>query len=585
MKNGSAHKISYRPQPGRTARRALPNRIGIFALSLPLGLLAGCGGEGTTPGATTPGAPSPPPSITSLELTSGHEFPIFLGGTAELQLTAVRSDSSRLPVDGALASWSSSNEHAATVSAGVVTAVEPGNSEITAAYQGSSVEIPVPVRISPTARGKVRVIYAAPADRPFRADYRSGISWAMTEAQTWFRSQLKGLTFELHEASPEFCQMPENSDHYSTGDAWDKVVEGVHDCAPVALDTPGVSWYVFADVRERCGEDHELGMGGNGLAIVPRHDLEVLAGSTPQGCKGPNTRSRPSVAGGFGHELAHNFGLPHPPGCDDGLLHCDLDSLMSLGYFAYPDTYLRPGEKEFLMRSRFLRSTGPRGAGPREFAIQGVVRTASGIPLHGIRVSIVSDTYWNWAETGVTGDFSIGFPDRESGPFLVSVHAGDTAADCNWLGYHGPGGLHALRRDATLVSVADGDPEPIEVTLPLAPRELCNLDRPLSGVLVGPGDRPVEGVKVWFHRFGILTDQDGSWTRRLFEGWWSHHLHRPLSITLPQCDKEIFFTPDGSSEERNRAFELARRFEVAPAGITDIRMRLRASPEQLCRQG
>ncbi|MYF76274.1 MAG: hypothetical protein F4174_02735 [Acidobacteria bacterium] len=564
----------------------MPNRIGIFALSLPLGLLAGCGGDGTTAGATTPGGPSPPPSVTSLELTASHEFPIFLGETAELQLTAVRSDNSRLPVDGALATWRSSNRMAATVSAGVVTAVEPGNSEVTAGYQGASAEIPVPVRIAPTARGKVRVLYAAPADRPFRPDYSSGISWAMREAQTWFRGQLKGLTFELHEDSPEFCQMPEDSDHYATGDAWDKVVEGVQDCAPVALDTPGISWYLFADVQERCGEPHELGMGGNGAAIVPRHDLEVLARSTSiHGCKGPVTRSRPSIAAGFAHELAHNFGLPHPPGCDDKLAHCDLDALMSLGYLEYPDTYLRPGEKEFLMRSRFLRRTGPRDASPGELAIKGVVRDASRAPLPGIRVSIMSDSYWNWEETAITGAFSIGVPDGESGPFLVSVHAGDTAADCNWLGYHGPDGLHSLRGNATLVSVADGDPEPIEVTLPLAPDELCNLDRTLSGVVVGPEGRPVEGVRVWFHRFGISTDRDGSWSHRLFEGWWSHHLHWPLSITLLQCDKEIFFTTDGSSEDRHWAFELARRFEVAPAGITDVRLRLRATPEQLCREG
>ena len=569
-------------------RRCVPR----WAASLTLILLqASCGGEqGTTPGATTPGAPSapPPPSVTSLELTSGREFPLLLGETAELQLSAVRSDGSRLPVDSGLAAWSSSNQAAATVSAGVVTAVEPGNAEIGARYEGLSAEIPVPVRISPTARGQVRVIYAAPADRPFRADYSSGISWAIREAQTWFRRRLRGLAFELHDTTPQFCQMPEDSDHYSSGHSWDRIVEGVQDCAPVAHDTPGISWYVFADVGELCGEDHELGAGGNGLAIVPRHDLEVLADSTRiKGCDGTRRRSRPSIAGGFVHEFAHTLGVPHPPGCDDRRAHCDHDALMQLGVFEFPDTYLRADEKEFLMRSRFIRRTGPRGASPpREFAIDGVVRDASGAPLRGIRVSIVSDTYWNWEETGFTGSFSIGFPDEKSGPFLVSVHAGDTAVDCNWLGYHGPDGLHALRREATLVNVADGDPEPIEVTLPLAPGELCNLDRTLSGVVVGPGDRPVEGVIVWFHRFGVRTDQDGSWKHRgLFEGWWMHRLHRPLSITLPQCDKQIFFTQDGFTEAVNWAFELERRFEVAPVGITDIRMRLRASPEQLCREG
>ena len=575
-------RAASRPQP-----RA-PIRVESLTAIL---LLAACGGqEGTsTPGATTPGAPSapPPPSVTSLELTSGREFPIFLGETAELQLTAVRSDGSRLPVDGALAAWSSSNRAAATVSEGVVTGVEPGNSEITVRYEGVSAEIPVPVRISPTARGEVRVIYAAPADRPFRADYSSGISWAVREAQTWFRRQLRGLTFELHNGSPEFCQMPEDSDHYSAGHSWNKVVEGVQHCAAVAHDTPGISWYVFADVGQLCGEHHELGAGGDGLAIVPRHDLEVLADSTRiKGCERTYRRGRQSIPGGFAHELAHTFGVPHPPGCEDRRAHCDHGALMDLGVYEYPDTYLRPDEKEFLMRSRFLRRTGPRGASPGEFTIRGVVRDASGAPLRGVRVSILSDTYWNWEETGFSGNFSIGVPDKQPGPFLVSVHAGDTAADCNWLGYHGPDGLHALRREATLVSVAEGDPEPIEVTLPLAPDELCNLDRTLSGVVVGPGGRPVEGVTVWFHRFGNRTEQDGSWKHgRLFEGWWSHRLHRPLSVTLPQCDKEIFFTQDGFTEARNWAFELVRRYEVAPLGITDIRMRLRASPEALCREG
>ncbi len=152
-------------------------------------------------------------------------------------------------------------------------------------------------------------------------------------------------------------------------------------------------------------------------------------------------------------------------------------------------------------------------------------------------------------------------------------------------------GLEFCRLLAVLALVtcncsATSNPEPIEVTLPLTPGESCNPDRTLGGVVVGSGDRPVEVVWVWFHRFGVRTDQDRSWKHRgLFEGWWMHRLHRPLSITMPQCDKEIFFTQDRFTEARNWAFELERRFEVPPAGITDIRMRLRASPEQLCREG
>ena len=551
-------------------------------------LQAACGSQdGTTPGATTPGAPSPPPppSVTSLELTSGHEFPILLGETAELQLTAVRSDDSRLSVDGALAGWRSSNQLVASVSEGVVTAVEPGNSEITARYQGLSAEISIPVRISPTARGLVRVIYAAPADRPFRADYSSGISWAITDAQSWVRRQLGGLTFELYDSTPRFCQLPRDSDHYSTGHSWTKIAEDLQDCAPVGFFTPGISWYVFADVRERCGEQHELGAGGPGLAMVPRHDLEALVGVPIEGCNGTGIRPRLTVPGGFVHELAHTLGVPHPPGCDRRLPHCEFSAFMQAGWQEYPDTYLRTDVKEFLMRSRFIRRTGPRRASPQEFAIRGIVRDASGVPLRGILVSAVSDHHWDWDETGTSGAFLIGVPDRQSGPFLVSVHAGDTAADCNWLGYHGPDGLHALRREATLVSTAHGNPEPIEVTLPLAPDELCNMDRTLSGVLVDPGGRPVEGAWVGFGSVGFLTPQDGGWKHRIFEGWWAQRLHSPLSIALPQCESRIFFTQDGFAPTRDWAFELARRFEVAPVGITDIEIRLQASPEQLCRGG
>ncbi len=573
-----------------TAEQSSPHRLertGFGALLAAILLQAACGSQGgTAPGATTPGAASPPPapSITSLELTSAEEFPIFPGETAELRVTAVRSDNSRVPVDSALPVWTSSIVSVATVSAGVVTAVEPGNAEIRALYEGVSAEVPVPVRIPPTARGKVRVIYAAPADRPFRADYSAGISRTIAHARTWFRRQLGGLTFELHDTTPEFCQLPEDFDHYSQGDSWNRIIEGLQDCAEVRHLTPSISWYVFADVGELCGQDHELGAAVGGLAIVPRHDLELLVGSQRiETCAGRRRRSRLSVAGGFGHELGHTFGLPHPPGCDERRPHCDRDALMSFGVYEYPDTYLRPDEKEVLMRSRFFRRTGPRGASPQEFAIQGVVRDATGAPLQGIRVSVMSDHYWDWSETRFDGGFSIGVPDRRAGPFLVSVHAGDTA-DCNWLGYHGPGGLHSSRRDATLVEVADGAPESLEIELPLSPSELCNLDRTVSGIVLDHSGRPVEGARVYFDRFGFRTGQDGTWKHRLFEGWWAHHMFQPLRLFLPECDDLFFFSQDGFSSQVYWSEELERRFEVGPLGVTDIRIRLRASPAQVCRE-
>ena len=552
------------------------------ALSGALVLLTACGSDNTTSPAAPP--PKAPPSIVSLEVTGTDDFPVLLGETAQLQVTAVRSDNSRQAVDGALVAWRSSNPRVAAVSAGVITAHEPGNAEITAMYGGASTEVPVPVRISPTARGKVRVIYAAPEDRPFRADFSFRISQAVVHAQSWVRRELGGLTFELHDTTPEFCQMTGDSEYYSHGHVREKVIEGMQHCAAVAHETPGTSWYVFVDVQERCGERHELGRGGRGLAVVPRHDLEVLVNpGTYESCNGTERRTRLGVYGGFAHELTHTFGVPHPPGCDELLPHCDTKALMHLGFFKYPDTYLRPEEKELLMRSRFFRGARTRATGPERFAIQGVVRNSSGAPMRGIRVSAMSDHYWNWAETGPDGAFSIGVPDEQSGPFLVSVHAGETA-DCNWLGYHGSGGLHSARKDATLVTVGSGDAEAIEVTLPFSLDEGCNMDRMLNGTVLGPDGRPLEGVLVGTQYFA-RTAQDGAWEFRLFEGWWADQLILPLSVVFQECpDTYFYYTQDGFTERYYWATELERRFEVGPLGFTGIEIRLPASPAQLCRQ-
>ena len=578
----SSGKLERRWMAAKRSRWRCASSARFTALSGALVLLTACGSDNTTSPAAPP--PKATPSIVSLEVTGTDDFPVLLGETAQLQVTAVLPDNSRQAVDGALVAWRSSNYGVATVSGGLVTGVEPGNVEITATYGGASTEVPVPVRISPTARGKVRVIYAAPEDRPFRADVSLRISQAIVHAQSWFRRELGGLTFELHDTTPEFCQMTGDSEYYSHGDLRKKVIEGMQHCAAVAHETPGTSWFVFVDAQERCGERHELGTGHKGLAIVPRHDLELLVNpGTYETCNGTRSRTRLSVYGGFSHELAHTFGVPHPPGCDELLPHCDYHALMHTGYFEYPDTYLRPDEKELLMRSRFFRGVRTRAAGPERFAIQGVVRDSSGAPMRGIRVSAMSDHYWNWAETGPDGAFSIGVPDEQSGPFLVSAHAGETA-DCNWLGYHGSGGLHSARKDASLVTVGSGDAEAIEVTLPFSPDEGCNMDRMLNGTVLGPDGRPLEGVLIAFHQF-YRTARDGAWESRHFEGWWAERLARPLTLRFQECpDTHFYYTQDGFTERSYWAKELERRFEIGPLGFTGIEVKLPASPAQLCQQ-
>ena len=307
----------------------------------------------------------------------------------------------------------------------------------------------------------VRFLYVYPKDRPFRSEYSEGISKAILDVQSWYRDQLGGLTFHLSDTTPEWCQMSGDSDYYSRGNAWKKVMEGVQHCAPVAWDSDSV-WVLYVDVDEACDEPHELGAGGGGIVMMPGWDLRglVSSGEYYECDKGPYPGPLGRWFGGLAHELAHAVGVPHPPGCDAGLPTCDSPALMWLGYTSYPDTYLRFDEKEILIRSPFITGEATPTDGPDategSLGVHGVVLDPSGAPGEGIRLSLVADTFWNWGETGQDGTFRIGVPEEASGPFVVSVHGGK-AASCNWLGYHGPSGLTSRREDATQVAVGATD--------------------------------------------------------------------------------------------------------------------------------
>ena len=82
-----------------------------------------------------------------------------------------------------------------------------------------------------------------------------------------------------------------------------------------------------------------------GLVIPETHEA---GGSPPRGSHG--------WIGGLAHELGHAFGLPHPPGCDEGWNGCDADALMWAGYaYDYPDTYLTEADKLTLLGSPFFQ--------------------------------------------------------------------------------------------------------------------------------------------------------------------------------------------------------------------------------------
>ena len=273
-----------------------------------------------------------------------------ISGTSQLAVTAARSDGSSHKVDNSLVEWRSSDPWVVTVSQGMVTAVGTGNATIAAIYGEVEAEAPVSVRISERKRGTVRVLYAIPSDREFRPDYSEAISHAIVDLQSWYRRQLGGLTFSLHQATPEHCRMSRPEEFYATGHAWDKVLAAVQHCAPVTEGVSDFVWVIYPDVDEDCDEyhrlgegGHELGRGGAGLVMFGGADLEGITnpGKYYHCGEGPYDGPLGRWIGGSGHELAHGFGLPHPPGCDPwDPAKCDHQEAWSLMHSGYTE-YLR----------------------------------------------------------------------------------------------------------------------------------------------------------------------------------------------------------------------------------------------------
>lgn len=199
----------------------------------------------------------------------------------------------------------------------------------------------------------VKVVYAHPSDRPYRADYAAAVSDAVNQVQAWYGTQLGGRSFVQDPGGLVSCALPHDSAYYKTA-SWDRVQADLQPCAPVAFGTD-VDWVVYADVIDACG-DGRLGAGNVGLTMLPRADLQGLVGEPQQdSCGTVNTMPTTRWVGGLGHEMGHTFGIPHPPGCDAGLATCDANSIMWVGYAAYPSTYFSETERAALLQSPFIR--------------------------------------------------------------------------------------------------------------------------------------------------------------------------------------------------------------------------------------
>ena len=213
----------------------------------------------------------------------------------------------------------------------------------------------LPIKPPPSPDPTVRVIYAIPTDRKRNPSYISVVRDAIHHVQVWYAAQLNGYTFSLYDPIPEVCTLPHPGDYYAREGGWDRVIRDLQDCVPVEHSSPYYVWAIYPDVPAHY-EETELGAGGGGVTILHRDDLDGLVIPETHEAGGSPPRGSHGWIGGLAHELGHAFGLPHPPGCDEGWNGCDADALMWAGYaYDYPDTYLTEADKLTLLGSPFFQ--------------------------------------------------------------------------------------------------------------------------------------------------------------------------------------------------------------------------------------
>ena len=343
---------------------------------------------------------------------------------------------------------------------------------------------------SPDPQQVVRVLYVVPADREFRSDYSQAIRRATEHVRWWYQQQLDGLTFSLASPVPEKCRMTQPHDFYVRW-AWQRVLDGVQHCAPVGYGSTEFVWAIWADVDTACKPDgskgtweegyDQFGRGNAGLLMFGALDLEGV--TDPKEffyCdEGPLYTSHGRAAGGFAHELGHALGLPHPPGCDDGMPSCDHYSLMHLGYVAYPSTYLRDDDDKATLRdSPFITPHDPliqppdlpcpTVAGPGS-TISGSVVGPQGQTFGPVWIGASPQGAGDltWAGTCHDGTFAMSVPD---GSYVLDVYAASDGGCVGW--YDGEGGVTDAFSEAVRIDVTGQDTSGIAIRLPAPPQDL-----------------------------------------------------------------------------------------------------------------
>lgn len=312
-------------------------------------------GSGSSERPATPTAPTPSaPTVVALVLSSPALF-TGVAQTVQIVATAQMSDSTEQVVTSE-ATWQSSSAEVATVSTGVVRAIAPGVAKITATFRERSAALEVVVPLIGGRQRTVRVLYVAPPGRDFQAHYRRALQEAFLNLQTWYREQMGGQVFGLQTLNVEECRLPHEEDYYLVS-AFNKVHADTQHCGVPSPPFPFLNtWVLYVDLVTGCNDPTGgLGRGRQGLAILPRGDLQGLSREPVTSPCGPEPNYPLSRhLGASAHELGHALGLLHPPGCDQGLATCDRSALMFSGWSLYPNTYLTEDDKQQLRGSPYF---------------------------------------------------------------------------------------------------------------------------------------------------------------------------------------------------------------------------------------
>jgi hypothetical protein len=215
------------------------------------------------------------------------------------------------------------------------------DARITATGDGISQTITVPLEI--VARGPtVHMVYLLPSDVAYDPRVALGMDRAIRHLQIWYQNQLAdGRTFSINFPAITVLHSSHPASYFATS-SWTRATDEVFAALGGRFYDQSAVWNIYLPVVTD-------GQGGSAsVALLGENDVLGISGEDTGGF----TIAR--WVGGLGHEMGHAFGLPHPPGCEEGVVSEDCSSLMYLGYLDYPETFLTAAEKEQLNASPFF---------------------------------------------------------------------------------------------------------------------------------------------------------------------------------------------------------------------------------------